>query len=127
MGYPQRMTFTKQELDLVDQTKEVRIETSAPDGPKHRTIIWAVVEGGDVLIRSYYGPGARWYREALANPSVILHVGDQAIPARAIPAADDASIASASAGFERKYAGDPAAVKMVRPEIRDLTLRLERS
>ena len=121
------MGFSQDELDLMDRTQEVEIETSAPDGATHRTIIWVVVAGDSVLIRSYRGANARWYREALANPSVALHVDGQRLPATAVLAADPDSIEATSAGILRKYAGDPAAAAMVRPELLDLTLRLERT
>jgi hypothetical protein len=121
------MGFSQDELDLIDRTEEVEIETSATDGATHRTVIWAVVDGDSVFIRSYRGPDARWYREALANPSVALHVGGQRLPATAVPAADPDSIERTSAGILRKYSGDPAAAAMVRPALLDLTLRLERT
>jgi hypothetical protein len=119
------MQFNVADLDLIDRTAEVRIETSMTGGPVHRTIIWVVVDGGDVFIRSAYGPEARWYREATANSSVILWVGSRSLEARAIHEADPDAIARASAGILRKYAGDPAAPGMNRPELLPLTLRLE--
>jgi hypothetical protein len=82
------MGFTTEELDLIDRARTVRIETARPDGPIHKTIIWAVVDGGDVFIRSWRGAGARWYREALANPDVALHVAKRRLPALAVRAVD---------------------------------------
>ncbi len=119
------MGFTADQLVAIDRTREVEIETRATDGTTHRTIIWVVADGGDVLIRSYNGPNARWYREALTDPSVALHVEGHRLPATAVPASDPDSIARASAGFARKYAGDPATPRMNRPEVLDLTFRLE--
>jgi hypothetical protein len=119
------MSFSQEELDLIDRTEEVEIETQAPDGPVHRTIIWAIVDDGRVFIRSVNGAGARWYREAEANPAVALHVDGRRLTATAIPASDPDSVQRTSDGFLRKYAGDPAARLMVKPEILDTTLRLE--
>lgn len=119
------MAFTADELRLLDRTQEVEIETSTGDGPAHRTIIWTVVDGDAVFIRSYRGPNARWYREALANPSVALHVDGRRLAATAVPALDADAIERTSQGFLRKYRGDPAAPKMVRPELLPLTLRLD--
>ena len=126
MGYPSGMAYSEAELDLIDRTQEVEIETNGADGAVHRTIIWAVVDDGDVFVRSYRGPDARWYREALADPSVALHVAGERIPAHVVLAADPDPIERTSAEILRKYAGDPAAIKMVRPELLDLTLRLDR-
>ena len=109
----------------MDRTSEVEIETSRPGGPIHRTIIWVVVDDGEVFIRSYRGPDARWYREALAQPSVALHVDGRRIDATAVPAADPRSIERTSTALVRKYPGDPATPRMNRPEVLDLTLRLE--
>jgi hypothetical protein len=123
--YAPDMRFTTEELDLMDRTHEVEIETSRPGGPTHRTIIWVVVDDGEAFIRSYRGPEARWYREALAQPLVALHVAGRRIAARAVPASDPRSIERTSGAFVRKYPGDPATPKMNRREVRDLTLRLE--
>lgn len=120
------MAFTDEELARFDRAKTVRIETGRPGGPIHRTIIWIVVDGRDAFIRSWRGRTARWYREALANPDVAIHVGKERIPARAVRATDLDSVARASAGLERKYGGDPATPSMIRDEILDTTLRIER-
>jgi hypothetical protein len=127
MGYPFGMGYSQDELDLIDRTEEVEIETAGGAGPSHRTIIWAVVDGDSVFVRSYRGPDARWYREALANPSVALHVDGRRLPATAVPAKDHESIERTSAGLVRKYSNDPATPRMVRPEVLDLTFRLDRA
>ena len=125
IGYAAAMSFSTEDLAAIDRAEEVRVETQAPGGPVHRTIIWVVVDDGEVFIRSYRGPDARWYREALVQPSVALHVDGRRIAARAVPAADPRSIERTSAALVRKYPGDPATPKMNRPEVLDLTLRLE--
>jgi hypothetical protein len=106
--------------------EEADIETSrGPGAPVHRTTIWPVVEEGDVYVRSLRGESGRWYREAMANPEVVLHVGDQSFAARAVHAPDPDSIAAASAGLQRKYADSPYLETMFRDEILETTLRLE--
>jgi hypothetical protein len=119
------MPFSADDLDRIDRAKTVKIETSKPGGPIHRTIVWVVVDAGVVFVRSWHGSTARWFREAVANPEVAIHLGKVRLPAMAIPATDPESIARASAGLERKYAGDPATASMVRDEILDTTLRIE--
>jgi hypothetical protein len=119
------MAFTDDDLALIDRTKEVRIETSRIDGPTHRTIVWVVADGGDVFVRSAYGPDARWYREATSNPDVMLLVGGRSLKARASRVTDPDEIQRMSAGLERKYAGDPAVGGMNKPELLPLTLRLD--
>jgi hypothetical protein len=102
-------------IDALRAEDEVKIETSpGADGPIHRTIIWVVVDGeGRVLIRSYRGAGARWFREISARPETRLHVRGQAIAVRAVPATDDARVAACSEEFGRKYAGQYSVRSMV--------------
>ena len=57
---------------------EVRIETRCRW--PHARIIWAVVDGDEVFVRSWRGATARWYREATANPDV-AHPRRRAAPA----------------------------------------------
>ncbi len=118
------MPFDLTILDLLARTEEVEIETHAT-GAVHRTIIWTVVDGGDVFVRSVNGATARWYREATADPSVTIHAAGRRIPARAAPAADHASVARTSAGLERKYAANESLASMLREGILGTTLRLD--
>jgi hypothetical protein len=108
--------------------EEVEIETSRGGGaPVHRTIIWAVVADAEVFVRSLKGEDGRWYRELTANPEVVLHVEGDAIPVRAVPAADPESVARATRGFEEKYGDSPYLHTMIRDEIAPTTVRLEPS
>lgn len=118
------MSFASDDLERIASAAEVDIETQAPDGPVHRTTIWAVVDDGETFVRSYRGEAARWYREAIANPAVTLHVDGRSLPATAIPATDPDAIERASGAFLAKYAGDPAADEMATQYL-DTTLRLE--
>jgi hypothetical protein len=104
---------------------EVQIETRAADGTVHRTIIWVVVDAsGRVLIRSYRGAGARWYREATAAGTAVLLVDESTVPVRIEPATDPERLAACSRELEAKYPDDPATPAMLRPEILDTTLEL---
>lgn len=118
------MSFAADDLDRIRAAEEVEIETRAPDGRVHRTVIWAVVDDDAAFIRSYRGPGARWFREAVANPAVALHVAGRRLPATAIAATDPDSVERTSDGFRRKYEGDPATPSMIANH-HETTLRLE--
>ena len=110
----------------LETAAEIDIETRrGADAPVHRTTIWPVVEEGEVYVRSLRGDAGCWYREALANPDVVVHVDGESFPARAVPAPDPDSVARANAGLQRKYADSPSLETMVRDEILDSTLRLE--
>jgi hypothetical protein len=119
------MSYSSEDLEVLAGTDEIEIETQAPGGPVHKTTIWVVVDDGDAFIRTYKGPDSRWYREAVANPGVGIHIGGRRIASTAIPASDPDSIERVSAGFRRKYGNDPAANAMVAPANLPTTLRLE--
>ena len=117
--------FDASDLALLREEEEIEIETAAgEEGPTHRTIIWVVVDDQDrVLIRSYRGPGARWYREITAHPEAGVHVRGRALLVRAIPANDDDRVAACSEGLRQKYARDPAMPRMLRDHL-ETTLEL---
>ena len=123
------MRFDAQDLAWLDETQEIEIETAAPAGPAHRTIIWVVVDGGEAFIRSVDGATARWYREAVANPVVTLHSRGRGpartTPARAEAATDPDSIERTSDAYRRKYGRSGSSLaSMLKPDILDTTLRL---
>jgi hypothetical protein len=120
-------TFDAETLRLLDETKEVRIETRRDgDSPEHRTIIWVVVVEGEVFVRSVRGRRGRWYREISSNPEGAVHVGDDRIPVRAASVTEGATVDAVSAAFRSKYQqSSPASTEaMVRPETLPTTLKL---
>ena len=118
------MTFAADDVAAIAAAEEIRIETSAPDGTIHRTIIWIVAHEGEVYVRSVNGPEARWYREATATGDVAVHVDGRRIPARVEPAADAEGIAACSAGLEAKYRGGYSLASMLEPDTLPTTLRV---
>ncbi len=125
MGYAFDVRFDETDLAAMAAADEVEIETRAPGGPIHRTIIWIVVRDGTVHVRSVRGERGRWYREALANPEVAVHVDGRRVAARAVPAADPASSEAISAALRDKYARDPALRSMLREHTLAANFRLE--
>jgi hypothetical protein len=118
------VSFSPEDLAILDRIEEVEIETQAPGGPIHRTVIWVVVDRDDVFVRSVRGPTGRWFREAIANPAVAILAGGRRMSATAIDATDPDSVERVSAAMSRAYAGDPAVGTMLRPETLATTLRL---
>ncbi len=117
--------FNREALSLLRDANEVRIETSIDGTKRHSTVIWVVVdEAGRALIRSYRGPSARWYREALANSKVTIDVDGRKIPATVVVATDEDRIGSASTELRAKYADDPATPQMVSDAVLSTTLEL---
>ncbi|HUG09008.1 MAG TPA: nitroreductase/quinone reductase family protein [Acidimicrobiia bacterium] len=118
------MGFTPDDLLLLEETREVRIETRRGDRT-YRTVIWVVVDDGAVFVRSVRGESGRWYERVLADPDVVLHVAGRQIAARAESAADDESVELTSAALRRKYPPGQSLDSMLRPEVLDTTLRLD--
>jgi hypothetical protein len=119
------MRFDGDALALLADTEEIEIETAAPGGPVHRTIIWVVVEGEDAFVRSVNGSTARWYREAIANPAVTIHADGKALPARVVAAPDAESVQRVNEALRSKYTGITGLREMLEPDIFPTTLRLE--
>lgn len=120
-------TFDAETLRLLDETREVRIETRRDDdSPEHRTIIWVVVVEGEAFVRSLRGTRGRWYREISSNPEGALHVHDDRLPVQAAHATEGAIVDAVSAAFRSKYQqSSPASTEaMVRPETLPTTLKL---
>jgi len=124
VGYASAVNLSADERDLLGRAEEVTIETTSEAGTIHRTIIWVVVDGDDVYVRSVNGDGARWYQEAVARPDVAFEVGPSRIAARVEPATDPESIARCSDALRLKYANDPALRLMLRPHTLPTTLRV---
>jgi hypothetical protein len=121
-------SFAPDTLRLIDEAREVRIETRRDeDAPAHRTTIWVVTVDGAVFVRSVRGGEGRWYREVSSNPAAALHVGGDRIPVRAVPVTDDATIEAVSEAYREKYGRtSPGSTRaMVQPETLPTTLRLE--
>jgi hypothetical protein len=118
------VTFEESDLAAMAAAEEVDIETRSQAGEPHRTIIWIVQRAGAVYIRSYRGERGRWYREAVANPDVAIHVDGRRIAARALAAADPTSVEACSAALAEKYEGDPSTPAMLAPDVLPTTLRL---
>jgi hypothetical protein len=121
-------SFDPETLQLLNETREVRVETRRDeDAPAHRTTIWVVTVDGDVFVRSVRGERGRWYREVSANPSAALHVGDRRIPVRASPVTDEPTVGAVSEAYQSKYGRtSPGSTRaMVQPETLPTTLKLE--
>ena len=118
--------FASDVLEVLARAEEIELETTRHEAaPHHRTTIWVVVDDEQrVLIRSVDGGSARWFREAVANPEVTIHVGDRAIPAGVVVANDEGRVRAASLGYQAKYAGDTSTPSMLAEGILSTTLEL---
>lgn len=118
--------FVPELLERLRGEMEVKIETRATvDAKPHRTTIWLVVDpAGRVLIRSYRGANARWYREATSGTPAALLISPDVVAVSVEHATDAERIQACSRELERKYAGDPATPAMVADDVLGTTLEL---
>ena len=115
--------FDADTLRELRDVRELRIRTERH--PKTAVVIWIVVAGDEVFVRSWLGARGRWYRDLEAGAPAILEFARRRIEVQVSSASDDTSIARASAEFLRKYQPSSHAQEMVRSEILSTTLRLE--
>jgi hypothetical protein len=118
--------FDAATLARIDAAYEVDVESTRPDGTTRSTTIWAVVEDGDVFVRSWRGDRGYWYQAALDRPDELaLIVDGEHLPVRALAASDEHGIGRCSAGLSKKYRRDSSLPGMLLPRVLPTTLRLE--
>jgi hypothetical protein len=115
--------FDAKTLRELQEVQEPRIRTDRH--PRSAKVIWVMVDGNDVFVRSWLGARGRWYKDLAAGGTATLEFAGRRLAVRAIPAGDDASVARASREILQKYRQSSHAQEMVRAEILPTTLRLE--
>jgi hypothetical protein len=119
------MRFRQIDLHDLDVAREVRIETQAATGEVHSTIVWIVVDDGELFVRSVRGERGRWFREALEDAEVTIDDQGRRLEARAVRLTDASTIARIDAALARKYVSDPGYDSMLKPEAQQANFRLE--
>ncbi len=119
--------FSAEDLRVLAETDEVEIETPRAQGSSRRTIIWIVVDGERVYIRSVRGPAGRWYQAVGGGGEARLHAAPRVWTIRTVPVTAQADVARVSDAIRRKYqdrSPGPTAA-MLRPDVLPTTLRVE--
>lgn len=116
-------TFDATTLHTLHETREVAIITDKHPGSA--VVIWVVVDGREVFVRSFRGAKGRWYRDLAAGGPATLEVAGRRLAAQAVPAVDPATIERVSRAFLGKYQPSPYAQAMVKSDILSTTLRLD--
>lgn len=114
-------------LRKIAENDEVEIETRLdPKSPKHRTVIWILPTAEGIYVRSVRGTRGRWYREAIANPAVIVHAGRRKAAAWAEAADSSALIKAVNRAYLEKYGERwPEDTRsMLKPSVLHTTLQL---
>jgi hypothetical protein len=117
------MNFDADTLRALRDEQEVRIRTDKH--AKTAVVIWVVVAGDEVFVRSWLGAKGRWYRDLAAGGPATLEFGARRLAVQAVLASDPDTVARVSREFLRKYQPSSHAREMVRSEILPTTLRLE--
>jgi hypothetical protein len=115
------------QLRKLAENDEVVIETRLdPKSPKHRTVIWIVPTDEGIYVRSVRGTRGRWYREATANPAVIIHAGRRKAAAWAEAAESSAVIKAVNRAYQEKYGERwPDDIRsMLKPSVLHTTIQL---
>ena len=79
--------FDADTLQALREVQEPRIRTGKH--PKSAVVIWVVVDGDDVFVRSWLGTRGRWYKDLAAGGPATLEFAGRRLPVQAIPASDD--------------------------------------
>ena len=117
--------MTKFDADTLRALHDVQEPTIRTDKhPESAVVIWVVVDGDDVYVRSWLGARGRWYKDLAAGGPATLEFAGRRLAVQAIPAGDDTSVERASREILRKYRRSSHAQEMVRGEILPTTLRL---
>ncbi|QKE85147.1 DUF2255 family protein [Arthrobacter sp. NEB 688] len=96
--------WTTRALHDIGRAEEVQLATRREDGSLRRPrIIWAVINGDRVFIRSTNGVTADWYRAATLTGSGQLVAGRAAHDVTFTHVDDGAALDLADAGYRAKY------------------------
>src|ERR1700733_5088697 len=120
--------MSKFDADTLRALRDVQEPTIRTDKhPKSAVVIWVVVDGDDVFVRSWLGTKGRWYRDLATGGPATLEFGGRRLAVQALSASDPAAVARASYEILRKYQLSSHAHEMVRSETLPTTMRLEPS
>ena len=118
--------MAKFDADTLHELRDVReVAIRTEKHPESAVVIWVVVAGDEVFVRSVRGSKGRWYRDLATGGSATLEFAGRRLGVQALPASDADSIGQASREYLRKYQPSPYAQSMVRAEVLPTTLRLE--
>src|SRR6266478_4294547 len=93
--------FDADTLRELRDVQEVAIRTEKH--PKSAVVIWVVVAGDELFVRSWRGAKGRWYRDLAAGGPATLEFAGRRLAVQAIPASGSEAVARASREFLGKY------------------------
>jgi hypothetical protein len=118
--------MTNFDADILSELRDVReVAIRTEKHPKNAVVIWAVVAGDQLLVRSVRGTKGRWYRDLAEGGPATLEFAGRRLAVQVVPETDPGAVDRASREYLRKYHPSPYAQAMVKPEVLPTTLRLE--
>ena len=70
-------TWPRDELERIGAAEELQLASRRPDGSLRPYVtMWVVRAGGDLYVRSAYGPNNPWYRRATSGGVGRIRAGD---------------------------------------------------
>jgi hypothetical protein len=125
-------------VSVLDENEVIAVVTTRAGGDPVATPIWSVVVDGVPYLRSAYGAGSHWYRNALSGRAIAIALGDGALAERDREAAlglpretiavahldDDDAIGRVDEEVRRKYHGLRGLDEMLTDEARACTVRV---
>jgi|SRR5690625_3429592 len=112
------------DLTAIDEAGESTVAAHRPDGTlRTPRIIWHVVTGGALFIRSVRGPEGAWYRGVQRTGTGVFDAGG--VHAEVAFTRDDAHDAEIDEAYRTKYGTGPAVQAITNPLATTTTLRVD--
>lgn len=115
------MPFDPKALERLATTEEVEIETKGA----RPVVIWVVLVGTDVYVRSVKGATGKWYRRLVRDKRGTLRVGRLRLPVHATVKRDARTVSAVSLALRQKYRESGSLPLMLRPHTLRTTVRLD--
>lgn len=114
------------QLERIGSAEEIRLASRRTDGTLRPYVtIWVVRAGGNLYVRSAYGPGNPWYRRAVASGGGRIRAGGAERGVSFAPAATEDQD-GIDAAYHAKYDryGPRIVGSVTGPGTHDVTIRL---
>ena len=125
-GANETTTWAPEELQRIGAAEEIGLASRRPDGSLRPFVtMWVVHAGGDLYVRSAYGPDNPWYRRATASGAGRIRAGGIEREVSFAQAASEAQ-GDIDAAYHAKYDrhGPRMVGSVVGTSVRRVTVRL---
>ena len=125
-GANETTTWAPEELQRIGAAEEIGLASRHPDGSLRPFVtMWVVRAGGDLYVRSAYGPDNPWYRRATASGAGRIRAGGIERDVSFAQAASEAQ-GDIDAAYHAKYDryGPRIIGSVVGPSAHRVTIRL---